>query len=275
MKIFYDTEFIEGRQQRRLFGFKVGYTKPTIDLISIGMVAEDGRELYAVSREFNLWEAWNRYDVDKHHTRNYKPKKVYWIRENVLLPIFKDFNKRYVMHRFDDEDRYYDENFEYSEYSLDFTYSNMKFLLQQYGSTREEIAMEVEHFVNYTLIGKQNEGPVELYAYYGAYDHVVLMWLWGKMLNKPKGFPMFSHDLKQMIDEYVESINSLVKSTDLHSEKTYLKGFEFPFLLPDRVDNLLKCVKKHPDYPKQENEHNALDDAKWNKALYDFLTNKI
>lgn len=25
------------------------------------------------------------------------------------------------------------------------------------------------------------------------------------------------------------------------------------------------------DYPKQENEHNALADARWNKKLYEFL----
>ena len=36
MKIFYDTEFIENGR--------------TIELISIGMVAEDGRELYLVNQ---------------------------------------------------------------------------------------------------------------------------------------------------------------------------------------------------------------------------------
>ncbi|MGW7196623.1 3'-5' exoribonuclease domain-containing protein [Streptomyces chryseus] len=39
MKIFYDTEFLDDGR--------------TIDLISIGMVAEDGRQLYAVSSEFD------------------------------------------------------------------------------------------------------------------------------------------------------------------------------------------------------------------------------
>ena len=39
MRYFYDTEFIDD-----------GYT---IELISIGVVAEDGREYYAVSTEFN------------------------------------------------------------------------------------------------------------------------------------------------------------------------------------------------------------------------------
>ena len=39
MRYFYDCEFIEDGH--------------TIDLVSIGMVAEDGREFYAVSTEFN------------------------------------------------------------------------------------------------------------------------------------------------------------------------------------------------------------------------------
>ena len=58
MKYFLDTEFIEGTQ-KSWFGIN---TKPTIDLISIGIVAEDGREYYAISKDFNLKEAWNRYD---------------------------------------------------------------------------------------------------------------------------------------------------------------------------------------------------------------------
>ncbi|MDX3202109.1 hypothetical protein [Streptomyces scabiei] len=40
MRIFYDTEFIDDGH--------------TIDLVSIGMVAEDGRELYAVSEAFHV-----------------------------------------------------------------------------------------------------------------------------------------------------------------------------------------------------------------------------
>lgn len=52
MKYFYDTEFIEDGK--------------TIDLISIGIKAEDGREYYAISKEFN-------------------PKKAsQWVKDNVL-----------------------------------------------------------------------------------------------------------------------------------------------------------------------------------------------
>lgn len=43
MKYFYDTEFIEDGH--------------TIDLISIGIVAEDGRMYYAVSTEFDASRA--------------------------------------------------------------------------------------------------------------------------------------------------------------------------------------------------------------------------
>jgi len=32
-----------------------------------------------------------------------------------------------------------------------------------------------------------------------------------------------------------------------------------------------ETVSNYLRYPKQENEHNALDDARWNKALYEFL----
>lgn len=41
MKYFYDCEFLEGKQDKTILGFKYGKTKPTIDLISIGIVAED------------------------------------------------------------------------------------------------------------------------------------------------------------------------------------------------------------------------------------------
>ena len=55
MKYWYDTEFIE-----------TGAKNP-IDLISIGMVAEDGREYYAISTELNA-----------------KACERDWVKENVL-----------------------------------------------------------------------------------------------------------------------------------------------------------------------------------------------
>ena len=95
MNYFLDLEFLEG-PQKKLFG----YTKPTIDLISIGIKCEDDREYYAISKDFNLKEAWNRYDLvrdgftDEGLTPNFK--KVYWIRENVLRQIWVELRIREV-----------------------------------------------------------------------------------------------------------------------------------------------------------------------------------
>jgi hypothetical protein len=67
MKVFYDTEFIDDGR--------------TIDLISIGMVAEDGREYYAVSSEF---------DVDALHANK-------WLVDNVWphLPLIDRSDDEY------------------------------------------------------------------------------------------------------------------------------------------------------------------------------------
>ena len=52
MKYFIDTEFIEGFH-KPLFGKRRHF----IDLISIGIVAEDGREYYAISNGYRYKDA--------------------------------------------------------------------------------------------------------------------------------------------------------------------------------------------------------------------------
>jgi 3' exoribonuclease, RNase T-like len=37
----------------------------------------------------------------------------------------------------------------------------------------------------------------ELWAWFAAYDHVVLAQLWGRMIDLPDGIPMWTNDLKQ------------------------------------------------------------------------------
>lgn len=37
----------------------------------------------------------------------------------------------------------------------------------------------------------------ELWAWYGAFDHVCLAWLFGAMVDLPEGVPMWTNDLKQ------------------------------------------------------------------------------
>jgi len=41
MQYYIDTEFLEGKQDKRILGFKYEETKHLIDLISIGIVSDD------------------------------------------------------------------------------------------------------------------------------------------------------------------------------------------------------------------------------------------
>ncbi|MFI6296799.1 hypothetical protein ACIBEJ_34780 [Nonomuraea sp. NPDC050790] len=140
-RLFYDCEFIEDGT--------------TIDLISIGMVAGDGRELYAVNR-------------DMPHKRIAKHD---WLRANVVpsLPRIHGDRRHYVSAR-------------RNPLALDFDHPDML--------GRERIAAKVERFILATP-------DVELWAWYGAYDHVALCQLWGRMIDLPEGVPMWTNDLKQ------------------------------------------------------------------------------
>ena len=251
MKYFIDTEFLEGTQRKGFMG--MGKTKPTIDLISIGIVCEDGREYYAISKDFNLKEAWNRYDIKKDFGKpqGLGDKKVYWIRDNVLKPIYNELIKLEI-------DNYKGFTDPYYELELDFTYKVFKRLIKKYGKTNKQIAKEVKHFVANRPIEANKEQwildydtkDVSFYGYYADYDWVVFCWLFGRMIDLPKGFPMYCNDLKQILDEYCELKRSK------------------PFELKEKY---LEMLKKDINYPKQTNEHNALVDARWNKQLYEFL----
>lgn len=252
MKYFLDCEFAEGTQKTFF-----GKTKPTIDLISIGIVTENDEEYYAISKDFNIKEAWNRYDVKTDWDGGIgKQRKVNWLRENVLKPIFYNLwqEKPHLQNLHPIPNK--------------FTYGNFKRLIKLYGKSNEVIAKEIKEFVYRTsqinnphTIANWNEVkhlfPVEFYTYYGAYDWVVFCWLFGKMIDLPKGFPMFSRDLKVMLEDkpvvYLPHI--------MMNGETYIVG----------CDPYYSSWKEHRDYPKQEDEHNALADAKWNKRLYEFL----
>jgi len=285
MKYFLDTEFLEGPQKE---SFPISlfrkHTPNTIDLISIGIVAEDGREYYAISNEFNLKEAWNRCDGTKLEKGSFvwldgereevvwQPnpegfytieKKIYWIRENVLLPIYNEMLEKW------NKDTVY--------YIGDFSYKNLKYLLNVYGKTNKEIAQEVHDFAMETGIdygvGVHKYTPIEFYAYYADYDWVVFCWLFGKMMDLPKGFPKYCSDLKQELDSKLAlKTNKRIGQLeyDFMNDNTIVSCAQEKYNLKER----LSIIKNHPDYPKQENEHDALADARWNKKLYDFL-NKL
>ena len=137
--IDYDLEFLEDGR--------------TIELISIGMVCEDGREYYAVNRDMPVRRI-------RKHT---------WLMDNVVPHLPKGHGdqrihmpKRWLFH--------------YADHRV---------------KHRATIASEVAEFI-------RAAGPdVQLWANYGAYDHVCLAQLWGPMIDLPEGVPMFTNDIQQ------------------------------------------------------------------------------
>lgn len=123
MRYFYDTEFLDNGV--------------TVDLISIGIVAEDGREYYAVNKDAD-WDAITKHEWLQANVVNQLPPKNEWL-------------------------------------------------------SKEMIKWEVEDFL---LGGKTLP---ELWADFAAYDHIVLSQLFGKMLDLPRGIPMFTNDLRTFI----------------------------------------------------------------------------
>jgi hypothetical protein len=308
MKYFIDTEFLEGPQEpkwlilkSRLGHWMIGKPKPTIDLISIGVIAEDGREYYAISKDFNVKEAWNRFDLVQQSgdMRNIYPegKKVYWLRENVLMPIWRELivlendylvkQKRMIGFA--------------KDLNMDFDLKNFKYLVKKYGKTNKEIAKEIESFclmgsayssmdktiasiMYYSKLGEDerkaidekglkyvfNEVP-EFYAYFADYDWVVFCWLFGKMMDLPKGFPKYCKDLKQILDEKSETLSSAELSKICYPTV----GHNVYSTLDSGVLKASKCtlLKGAPGFPIQDSSksHNAIEDARWNKQLYEFL----
>lgn len=146
MRYFYDTEFLENGQ--------------TIELISIGIVAEDGREYYAVNSDMDH----NRIAADN------------WLCENVVphLPLRGGKpTKGFGSNRW--------------SWSLDMSSTLVK--------PKWVIANEVREFL--LLVDLDPERELELWADYGAYDHVALAQLWGRMIRLPKGLPMFTREFQQ------------------------------------------------------------------------------
>lgn len=273
MNYYIDTEFLEGKHREK---FPINLfrkeTPNTIDLISIGIVSEDGREYYEISKDFNLKEAWNRYQYSDQH-RNGRWIKEYWIRENVLLPIYNELHKK--------EQEHCQKAYQLGIYSKSpeykFTFKNFKKLINKYGKTNKQIKYDIlqftldpnKEFYNWHLgtseeyfevISNDEQIKPKFYAYYGDYDWVVFCWLFGKMIELPKGYPMYCRDLKQIFDdqqqEWVDLIDSqrvkICKNLNLYSSEIDLKSLS--------------------NYPKQEYGHNALSDAKWNSKLHKFLT---
>lgn len=87
------------------------------------------------------------------------------------------------------------------------------------------------HNVLLDFCSVEEYGKPEFWGYYSAYDHVVLCQLFGSMINLPKGWPMYTNDIKQLCDSLGNP------------------------QLPEQGKGV----------------HDALEDAKWNKLAYEFL----
>lgn len=57
--------------------------------------------------------------------------------------------------------------------------------------SRKRIAQDVQSVLS------AHGGDIELWADFGAYDHVALCQLFGRMMDLPKGIPYFTNDLSQ------------------------------------------------------------------------------
>lgn len=96
---------------------------------------------------------------------------------------------------------------------------------------RGEVAQHSRRFIADSFRHFCGERP-EFWAYYADYDWVVLCQLYGRMVDLPKGWPMFCMDVKQL------------------------------------------CVAKgNPRIPAPltDEEHHALNDARWTKEAWEFL----
>ena len=176
-RIFYDTEFLEDGR--------------TVDLISIGMIREDGSTYYAVVKDDDLIS---------------RAIAHPWLRENVIptLPV-----------KILGADR------DGALWEWDKDHIDARCVKGRAG-----IAAEVADFI------LRYPDP-ELWADYCAYDHVALCQLYGRMIDLPDGVPMWTHDLRQMVE---------------HASN--------PELLP---------------HSPQTIAHNAMDDAREVRWRYDWL----
>jgi hypothetical protein len=81
------------------------------------------------------------------------------------------------------------------------------------------------------FLNPSEKDPVELWGYYSSFDYVILCWLFGRMVDLPSGMPMITFDIRQLCHHLGNVI------------------------LP----------------PQEKGEHDALEDARWNRKSFLWL----
>jgi hypothetical protein len=188
-EIYLDCEFLEDGR--------------TIELISIGMVADDGREYYAVASD----APWDR--IKEHD----------WLARNVLP-------SRPVTGRTSLDTYLKNHPNSFPRPSLTFVGPD---LTDSRVKPRQVIANEVRDFI-------LAAPDPQLWAWYAAYDHVVLCQLWGTMMQLPKGVPMWTNDLKQECERLgnpelpslpgVTEHNALGDAREVAFRRSWLRRYE-------------------------------------------------
>ncbi len=154
MRYYIDAEFIEDFH-KPMFGKRRHF----IDLISIAVVCEDGREYHAISSEYRYKDA------------------SQWVRENVLVPLYLHTIHGDMRNQLDVRD-----------------FNRIKGKTSQ--RIKDDL---IDFFLcDIREDGRVYAPPgIEVYAYFADYDWVALCSLFGRMIDLPQGFPMFCMDLKQ------------------------------------------------------------------------------
>ena len=125
----------------------------TMELVSIGLVRDDGAEMYAINEECLS-------NAMRHP----------WLSTTAVphLPIRSDDTFIFEWDK------------EHQEY--------------QYVLALDRLIAQVLQFIT-------EDGKPDLWAYYGAYKHVVLSQLFGSQGERPARMPMFTHELQQLAEE--------------------------------------------------------------------------
>lgn len=167
MRYWLDTEFIDDGK--------------TIDLISIGIVAEDGRELYMQSTQFDIGQA------------------NQWVRENVIMHLEICPHITQPPGLFYSLGTIYGAQAQHHKGQCRF-FDDEKRIAGAYADcpwrTREQIRDELLHFMN--------TGSTDLPEFWGwcsAYDYVALCQLFGTMMHLPQGWPHYIKDFQYLLDE--------------------------------------------------------------------------
>ena len=219
-KIYIDTEFVEGEKSDKHY----------LELISVGLVKEDGTEYYGISNEFDFNYAWDLKD---------SKSQAFWIRENVLKSIALELDSRHILNPSDEvieiNTRIFNERW---QEDIELIKSNLQRDLELYGLTRKQMAKDIIDFT-------KEDQEVKCVGYYSSYDWVVLCSIFGRMLDLPNNFNWVCLDI---VSKYNILYDDKVKLNTTFNEwfGTIVKSCN---LQPARI------------------KHNALDDAKMIRDL--------